>query len=496
MALIKFTTVNGKTIEFEEKYFAQGGMKDVHWGKNKTYVVAFYRDPQNFSSRDRIKTIVETYRERIFNMEGGDYWKGLLVWPYDIVEYDGKLGIVCPTYNQTFFFKYGSVNNDMLGIKGNEKEGKWFASASNQNRFLDPREKGNWRSYFRIGILLSRAVKRLHSAGLAHSDLSYKNVLIDPAGGNACIIDNDSLVVPEKYPPDVVGTPDFIAPEVMATRSLKIDDPAKALPNINTDKHALAVLIYMYLFYRHPLRGGKVHDMDPQKDEELSMGSQALFVEDPSDDSNRPNLNDVKKSALPWADVNQIPYTVAGPYLKDLFGRSFISALHNPSQRPIANEWEIALVKTLDLMQPCQNSSCNQKWFVFDNTTKPKCPFCNTPYTKKLPILNLYSSKQKGKYLPDNHRIMVYHNQYLYKWHVDRSVFPNERLKAKDKKPVGYFVLHHNKWLLINQTLSSLKDVNNDKIIPIGESIVLEDGMQLLFSDEDTSRLAAVQIVN
>ena len=33
-----------------------------------------------------------------------------------------------------------------------------------------------------------------------------------------------------------------------------------------TDRHALAVLIYMYLLYRHPLRGGKVHDVnDPQK---------------------------------------------------------------------------------------------------------------------------------------------------------------------------------------------------------------------------------------
>ena len=496
MPFVTYTTIGGKTIEFEDKYFAQGGMKDVHWGRNKKYVVAFYRDKQDFNSKDRIKTIVETYRDRIFSMEGGDYWKDLLVWPYDMLEYGGKLGIVCPVYRNDFFFKHGSVNDDMLGIKGNEKEGKWFASASNQNRFLDPREKGDWRSYFRICILLSRAVKRLHAAGLAHSDLSYKNVLVDPSGGHACIIDNDSLVVPGKYPPDVVGTPDFIAPEVMATKHLSLDDKNRALPNINTDKHALAVLIYMYLLYRHPLRGGKVHDMDPQKDEELSMGSKALFVEHPTDAANRPNLNDVKKSSLPWADVNAIPYTVCGPYLQKLFDRSFISDLHNPAGRPIANEWEIALVKTLDLMQPCMNDKCNQKWFVFDNTTSPKCPFCKTPYTRRLPVINLYSSKQKGKFLPDNHRIMVYNNQYLYKWHIDRSVFPNERLKAADKKPVGYFVFHNNEWLLINQTMTSLKDVANDKIIPIGEKIVLKDGVQLLFSDKDTSRLAAVQMVN
>jgi hypothetical protein len=50
----------------------------------------------------------------------------------------------------------------------------------------------------------------------------------------------------------------------------------------------LAVLIYMYLLYRHPLRGGKVHDVnDPQRDENLAMGENALFIEHPTDPSNR-----------------------------------------------------------------------------------------------------------------------------------------------------------------------------------------------------------------
>ncbi|WP_318528743.1 lipopolysaccharide kinase InaA family protein, partial [Klebsiella pneumoniae] len=94
-------------------------------------------------------------------------------------------------------------NNDFLWIKGREKEGKWFASANNQNKFLDPRERGNTLNYLKVCILLTRAVRRMHAAGLCHSDLSYKNVLIDPELGHACIIDVDGLVVPGKYPPDV-----------------------------------------------------------------------------------------------------------------------------------------------------------------------------------------------------------------------------------------------------------------------------------------------------
>ncbi len=97
----------------------------------------------------------------------------------------------------------------------------------------------------------------MHAAGLCHSDLSYKNVLIDPELGHACIIDVDGLVVPGKYPPDVVGTPDFIAPEVVKTSHLSKDDPRRVLPSIATDRHALSVLIYMYLLFRHPLREEK-----------------------------------------------------------------------------------------------------------------------------------------------------------------------------------------------------------------------------------------------
>ena len=130
-----------------------------------------------------------------------------------------------------------------------------------------------------MAILISRAVKRLHAAGLAHSDLSYKNILVNPINGSACIIDLDGLVVPGKDPPDVIGTPDFIAPEVVSTLHLHKDDPDRKLPNINTDRHALAVLIYMYLLYRHPLIGDKVNDLESDRDEILSMGEKALFVE-------------------------------------------------------------------------------------------------------------------------------------------------------------------------------------------------------------------------
>lgn len=496
--VIKTQTTDGKPVEFVDEIIASGGMKDVYFSPDKSYVIAFFRDKQNAQSKDRLENVVGIYRERILNQVGGEYWNNLFCWPYALVEHDGRLGVVAPTYQKQFFFEYGSKNDDFLGIKGKDKEGKWFASANNQNRFLDSRERGDWQNYIRMGILISRAVKRLHAAGLAHSDISYKNVLVNPINGSACIIDIDGIVVPGKFPPDVIGTPDFIAPEVVMTLHLKKDDLNRKLPNINTDRHALAVLIYMYLLYRHPLRGDKVHDMDPQKDEALSMGERSIFVEHPNDASNRIKVANVKPSELPWKDTSKIPYTVTGPYLTPLFRSAFIDGLQNPSKRPTADDWEVALVKTIDLIQPCQNVSCDQKWYVFDNSTKPKCPFCGTAHKGKLPVLNLYSSRKEGQFLPENHRLMVYANQSIFPWHTNRNVVPNERLTDEQKKREGYFVLHNNAWYLVNERMSDLMDLtdsNNKKLIPIGGKVELTEGKQLLFSKQDGGRLAVVQLV-
>ncbi|MEI7775910.1 MAG: lipopolysaccharide kinase InaA family protein, partial [Verrucomicrobiota bacterium] len=327
MSVVKLNATDGSAVQFEDSKMAgAGGMKDVYFAPDKSYVVAWFRKRQDHNSIERLKNIVGPYRDRILNQDGGEYWNNLYCWPTKIVQDKDRTGIVAPTYEKKFFFEFGSKNNDtLLGIRGKEKEGKWFASANHQQKHLDPQERGNWLMYLRISIEISRSARRMHAAGLAHSDLSYKNVLVDPRSGSACMIDIDGLVVPGKFPPDVLGTPDFIAPEVLRTLKLPLTHKGRSLPCRETDHHALAVLIYMYLLYRHPLRGGKTHDMmDPQRDEELLMGERSLFIEHPTDMSNRPNLKDVKPSSLPYANTAKMPYTLAGPYLKEMFDRAFI----------------------------------------------------------------------------------------------------------------------------------------------------------------------------
>ena len=506
MAIIRLKALDNSDVSFDETtLISTGAMKDVYFSPDRSYVVAFYKKKPDFNAKDRLLKIVNIYRDRIFNQAGGEYWKNLFCWPSKVVEYNGKLGLVAPAFPKHFFFQYGSKSNDYLGWKGKEKEGKFFSTALYQNRDLDPRERGDWSSYFRICILICRAIRRLHAAGLAHSDLSYKNILIDPQGRNACVIDIDGLVVPGLFPPDVEGTPDFIAPEVMKTANLKSGDPNKNLPRRETDQHALSVLIYMYLLYRHPLDGRNYFgpDLTTEEQKELMFGEKALFIENLHDTKNRYDLNWVQKNEskrftflMPWWDLNKIPYTILGPYLSPLVEKAFIAGLHDPKSRPTADDWETALVKTVDLMQPCQNKSCDQKWFVFDNSTRPICPFCRTPFKGQLPVLNLYSKHTGGKFIDDNHRIMVYDGQYLYQWHANRNIFPNEKLTDTQKKPVGYFSFHQGQWIFINQTLPGMKDHTENKEIPPNNSVALTEGKQILLSPEEGGRLLHVQIVN
>lgn len=491
------TTLSGKPVTYIDEIIGSGAMKDVYLTADHQEVVAFYRDPLDAAGIERLTMITGPYRKGIFDDATGAYWQALFCWPTDVV-FDGKRhGIVLPVYAAHFFFTYGSVHDDFLDIKGGEKEGKWFASPTNRLTRLDPRERGDWRTYLRICLLISRAVRRMHAAGLAHSDLSYRNVLISPSTGHACLIDVDGLVVPGKFPPDVVGTPDFIAPEVVATAHLDRHSPHRILPSRLTDRHALAVLIYQYLLLRHPLRGRKIHDAgDPNRDETVMMGEKARFVEHPFDASNRPDPDQAKEAERFWQDVRKLPYRITGPYLSELFRRAFVEGLHDPEKRPTADEWERALIKTVDLLLPCADDACVSGWYVFDPAARPVCPFCKTPHPDALPVIHLYSERGEGAFIPDEHFIAVYRDLSIFPWHVDRRIVPNERLGDTQKQRVGYCLFHRETWRFVNETLEDLHDCTDPRDvrqIGIGEPVTLIDGLRLLVRIGETRRLLVVR---
>lgn len=455
---------NGTEIEYLTEELAEGSEGIVHFTADHCSVIKFYKDDNDSNDperKERIEHIINKYNPT-HDAQTGDYWNKIYCWPDGLVV-SPQLGVRMPVYPGNFFTS-----------DGREKKLSWFVN-SKTRKLLSQDDRGTWLGHLQMCILMARATRRLHSAGLAHSDLSYNNFLGDPAKGSAIMIDLDGLVVPGIHPPKIAGTPGLIAPEVLMRT---------AEPSIQTDLHALAILIYQTLLFRHPLRGPKINSsVSAEEDERLSLGEKALFIENPSDISNRP------KTLITG-------YDSLGPYLSEVINQSFIQGLHDPDSRPTAVDWESALVHTADLIYPCTNPKCEAKWFVFGKATSYTCPFCrqkiNVPY---VPIIQFYKEQlgKPGNYLNEKHRLVVWNGLYLYKWHTFDHIWAGENA---DKTPQGCFVFHNNDWYLYNMEMdASIVDGGMPKPIPHNQHVRVTDGMQIKFSNEPHGRLGLLQFL-
>ena len=478
---------SGKRIEYVmTDNPPRGGMKYTYFTPDKSCVVQFFNDPSKIdvNMRSRLEAIIGKYNPTISETNGGalgndeklaEYFAKRFCWPSDIVV-SPEFGLVSPSYPKDFFFDEKASR--ILDLKGKDKKSNWFTSKN--RRFLNKSELGDFRSMLQMSLLLSRSVRRLHQAGLAHSDLSNNNVLIDPKSGNCVVIDIDSLVVPGLYPPEVAGTRGYIAPEVLATMELDRNDIRRCIPSSETDLHALAVLIYEYLLLRHPLMGPKIFSAESaEMDDFLGLGEQALFIENPNDTSNRPDELDVTIKDL-------------GPELEKLFLRAFADGLHRPALRPSAMEWERGLTSTWDLLHKCSNPNCSAKWFVLYDINNPVCPFCKTRITDREIVrfsLNTEVRGHEGQWRKYS-ELDVVNNTPLFKWHTHSNIFPDEKA---DMLMQAYVCCHNNEWYLINSHAVGLLSPQGSPV-PQGQAIHLKDGTVFRASRDDRGMLIKVSI--
>lgn len=463
----------------------RGGMKHTYFSPDKSYVVQFFNDSKTAANpliRERIEAIIGRYNPTVSELRGGakgndertaEYFSKCFCWPVGIVVYP-EFGIVCPTYPKNFFFS--SASSDVLKLAGKDKKSNWF---TNKNRkYLNRAELGDLRTMMQISIMLARSIRRMHQAGLAHSDLSFNNVLIDPKTGSCVVIDIDSLVVPGLFPPEVIGTRGYIAPEVLST--LGQSHEKRKYPSLYTDLHSLPVLIYEYMFCRHPLMGPKIYSPEAEEDDYLGLGEKATFIENPHDTSNRPN--DLK-----------VTIKDLGPYLEKLFIRAFVDGLHEPDLRPTAMEWEMGLVKTWDLLHSCSNPSCMQRWFVLYDENKPVCPYCGTRITDREFLKIRFCTQSRGhngQWLKTGEMIAE-NNTPLGKWHIFSNVFPDEK---SDKTMQAYICNYNGKWLLVNKNVKGMISPNGN-IVPAEQAICLENGTAFRLSSENKGMLAEVSVI-
>ena len=492
MSTVRATLKDGRTVDYVHKDDPpEGGMKVVYFTPDRSSALCFFKDQNTGADPNRIarlESIIGRFNPTVLRTDGGaapsqrsaDYFRKLFCWPTAIIT-QPRLGVMTPVYQPNFFFSNGRFT-------GKDKEGKWFTSPK-LRKLIPPEDVGDWLGYLNLCTRMARAVAKMHMTGLAHSDLSNKNVLVDPKSGACSVIDIDSLVVPQKFAPDVLGTPGYIAPEVVAGISLPLGHANRILPSNWTDLHALSVLIYEYLLRRHPLRGPKVNSTaSAEEDERLSMGERALFLEHPQDDSNRPRPK-CRNAAFRY-DL-KVTVDHLGPHLSKCCMKTFVDGLHDPRKRTVATAWIDALCRTQDLLIRCENRSCPEKWFVYIDGQKPVCPWCGWKLKSQIPILDFHYAPRQGQFRPENHCLVAWHQRILHEWHV----FSNKRMDENaDPTGLADVQFYQGQWILINRGLDSMVSPSGNPV-PKEQAVALKDGDEILLSKAEKGRLVTVRMI-
>src|ERR1043166_5136279 len=105
-------------------------------------------------------------------------------------------------------------------------------------RRIDP----SFRALCTAGMQLADSFLKLHSLGLCYRDISFGNAFFDPDSGETLICDNDNVAADGTAHISILGTPRFMAPEIVR---------GEAVPSTDTDLYSLAVLLFYFFVIHH-----------------------------------------------------------------------------------------------------------------------------------------------------------------------------------------------------------------------------------------------------
>jgi DNA-binding helix-hairpin-helix protein with protein kinase domain len=212
------------------------------------------------------------------------------------------------------------------------------------------RVEPSFRALATAGLELADNFLQLHSRGLCYRDISFGNVFFDPDTGHVLICDNDNVAVDGNTVGGVLGTPDFMAPEIVR---------GEAVPSTRTDLYSLAVLLFYMFHLHHPLFGKRVMEIRclDLAARVLLCGKEPLFIFDPVDTSNQA----VPRSVDPYGEAgdNALAYWPIYPqFLRDLFTQAFTEGLRDPDHgRVRESQWRSAMARLRDSIVYCAGCS-------------------------------------------------------------------------------------------------------------------------------------------
>jgi DNA-binding helix-hairpin-helix protein with protein kinase domain len=309
---------SGKTTKII-KSLGSGGQGEVYlanWGDAGQFAVKWYY-PQSATAEQR-----EALRLLIKDAAPN----GNFLWPLDLVEDpgSGSFGYIMPVREA----RYRGLHEYVAG-----------------------RVTVNAITRINIGLELTKAYHDLHVKGLCYCDISFGNAFFDAANGDVLICDNDNVRVNRSAISGILGTPDFMAPEIVR---------GVAKPSNLTDLYSLGVLLFYLFHFGHPLQGKnvlKIHCWDIAA-RNLLFGKDPVFIFDPKDKSNAAVGLDVD----PTGEAGGMALKFWPMYpaaFRNTFVRAFTEGLKDPDRRVTEREWLEALSALRNAVFQCSCGSAN-----------------------------------------------------------------------------------------------------------------------------------------
>ncbi|MDR3353635.1 MAG: serine/threonine-protein kinase [Synergistaceae bacterium] len=339
----------------------EGGQGEVYKVRfrNREYALKWYY-PRYLS---KLRSADEFYNNLKDNILMGSPSEDFL-WPLDIAQR-----------------RNGSFGYIMDLRPGNFKDFKLFLLA--KAKFASLEAKIN------AALNIIRGFRALHTRGFSYQDLNDGNFFIDPQNGEVLICDNDN-VAPFGKNLGVGGKMRYMAPEIVTGRKL---------PDAETDKFSLAVVLFYLFFSNHPLEGART--MCPCMTDGLEKryyGREPVFILDPNDESNRP-VRGIHKNVI---DLWQVfPEFVRDAFVK-AFGKEAMTG-EDITNRVIEKEWQGIFTRLRDITARCD---CGGETFFDLDRDESVCIACDRTLPRP-PVLKI-----------QNHRIALRPNKRICKSQV------------------------------------------------------------------------------
>lgn len=276
-------------------------------------------------------------------------------------------------------------------------------------------DTGGLRRRLQIGGELARTILQIHRHGLCYVDLSWENVLIplDTKETFIKLIDPDNLSIPGTSLAEVLGSPGFIAPEILQQ---------SRLPDYGSDRWSLAVAIFYLLVLNHPFVGDDVLNGEPEL-EEMAFRGELPYIDSHNHDHN------LSSAGLPLGRV-------LTRKLRELSRKAFETGVTNPDARPDPEQWLSALQEAADQTAIC--SHCGATSYLPDmRNSDLVCDWCGN--TSPRPIeLGFFTPDPAIEDLDDQERKELNRHRKPHRLVLDKTQkkVPT-RLVTGDREAIG-----------------------------------------------------------